>query len=531
MFPAPPSPSGTGVHSSALILLVVFGVGGCGTAEWTPVVAPPDQAPAAGSLDHPLKVHLHSGGLLMLDEWEMEEAGAVLTGSGTRYDLAREAIGDGTVRLPVDSVAVFESSIPSDRITAGYGGGTLAIAILGTISGVVTAACLADPKACFGSCPTFYVDGPDGEELVAEGFSASFARVLEERDVDALPSVQPTTGRFEVTMRNEAMETHAVRSVHLLAAPRTSEGGVVRSSDGRFHSARAWLPPTRCTATEGDCLEQVRVRDRSERQSLGNRLDLATRETIELEFPPVEGPAAVVITARHTLLSTFLFYQNLAYLGNGMGDAIAALERGDPDLREAVTAPIRELGALDVRVQDEDGHWTLAGAYREAGPLASDRQAIVLPEVRRDGPVRVQLDLVQGYWRIDEVAVVGLGEAVEPLVLPPVQVDLHGESRPDVLARLVDPEIHLHTYPGDEVLLAFDLPDGASDTFDFFLESEGYYYEWMRPEWLEDEDPAMAALALSRPDEMFRLLAPEFKAREAGMEELFWQSRFRGGRP
>ncbi len=530
--PAPQlDPSAMALWTAGIVLL---SAGGCGrTAEWRPVLTPPDEAPAPQSLEHPLKAHLHSGELLVLDRWEVTGAD-VLMGAGRRYDLRRDLVGPEDVRIPLDSVALFESSVPSDRLFAGYGGGTAVVAILGTITGGITLACLADPKSCFGSCPTFYVEGSDGEELVAEGFSASFARVLEERDVDALPGLREVDGRFEITMRNEAMETHAIRSVRLLAVREPSGASVVQTANGGFIAADEWGAPIRCVTEEGSCLEAVRGRDGLEWRSWASDEDLASRERIELEFPPMEGEAAMVVTARHTLLSTFLFYQNLAYLGSGVGEAMASLERGDPHLRKAVTAPIRELGALDVLVEDGTGEWVQAGSFREAGPLASDQQAILLPADRGDGPVRIALDLVQGYWRIDEVALVSLSEPaenVEPVELVLVEALRRGRPDGEALKRLLDPAIHLHTYPGDEIVLVFDVSQGGLDTVGFFLESEGYYYEWMRPEWLEEEDPVMAARSLSRPHEMFRELAPEFKAREAGMEELFWQSRFRGRQP
>ena len=74
--------------------------------------------------------------------------------------------------------------------------------------------------------------------------------------------------------------------------------------------------------------------------------------------------------------------------------------------------------------------------------------------------------------------------------------------------------------------LTFRLPPGDSP-LELFLESEGFYYEWMRAEWLAEEDPAMAALALANPAEALRRLAPAYKAEEPFLEGAFWASRFR----
>jgi hypothetical protein len=101
------------------------------------------------------------------------------------------------------------------------------------ISVAVTAFCIADPKACFGSCPTFYLEGAGGAPIHAEGFSSSVAPSLEARDVDALYRARPAAnGAVTVTMKNEALETHVVRHVKLLAAARPT-GGACAGDPGR----------------------------------------------------------------------------------------------------------------------------------------------------------------------------------------------------------------------------------------------------------------------------------------------------------
>ena len=82
--------------------------------------------------------------------------------------------------------------------------------------------------------------------------------------------------------------------------------------------------------------------------------------------------------------------------------------------------------------------------------------------------------------------------------------------------------------PGDAYRISFDLP-GPGPELELFLDTEGYYYEWMRTEWLPEENPVMAALALGAPGQALRALAGPFKAREATLEAAFWASRFRKG--
>src|SRR6185503_12836908 len=122
------------------------------------------------------------------------------------------------------------------------------LVVLGVVGGAslaMTAVCLLNPKACFGSCPTFYVQGEHGWSLRAEGFSSSIARVLEATDVDALGVVDPPAGRFDLQMTNEALETHVVRWVRVLSAPRPEGVRVLRGEAG-FRIARAMAAPLSC---------------------------------------------------------------------------------------------------------------------------------------------------------------------------------------------------------------------------------------------------------------------------------------------
>jgi hypothetical protein len=50
--------------------------------------------------------------------------------------------------------------------------------------------------------------------------------------------------------------------------------------------------------------------------------------------------------------------------------------------------------------------------------------------------------------------------------------------------------------------------------------------EWMRNEWLNEENPAMLYRMLLNPAQYYKDLAPQFKQIEAVMEETFWSSKY-----
>jgi hypothetical protein len=483
-------------------------------------------APPAPREDSPeLKVHLRSGELIVLRSWKVTPGEERLTGEGQAYSVAREKKGPpGRHDVRIPDVVLLETSSPASVTSVGLGLVATTTIVLGGITGY----CAINPKGCFGSCPTFYLEdegGREPERPQAEGFSESIARALEARDVDALLAERPGGSEVAVVMRNEALETHAVRRVRLLAAPRSRGGRVLAGTDERLYPTPALVPPLACRAPEGDCRDALGAVDATGRASPADAADLAAREVIELRFPAARGPSAIAIAARQTLLSTFLFYQTMAYTGRGAGAFLAGLERGGPEAGRRALGMARILGGIDVEVAEGDSPWRSVGRFDEAGPIAGDLRVVPF-ESSGTGPLRVRLRLARGHWRLDAVALAALDEPVSPVALEPVSVEHEGRRDERARARLVDGERHLVTHPGDAYRLTFRLPP-ADGPLELFLESEGFYYEWMRSEWLAEEDPGMAALALAFPAEALRRLAPAYKGEEPHLERAFWASRFR----
>lgn len=486
----------------------------------------------------PLKVHLRSGDLVVYDRWAEDSAGKRYHGSGLRYDRDRRLSKSGIIEISVDSVALLETS--RDKPGFGYFLGTTLLASYTVVTGIITVSCLADPKSCFGSCPTFYLESGDSDRPAAEGFSSSVARVLEETDVDDLRATV-SAGPVFIRMRNEALETHAVRSLRLHALPESSGSRVFATAEGSFRVATRLLEPASCLASEGDCLERTTTMDGKERTSKTDSTDLSVREIMELEFPPTAGsvPLGLVIAARNTFVSTFLFYQTLSYLGSKTGDFLASLERNEGNLADRVRKSMSLLGDIKVSMQGADGEWRPAGGFSEAGPIAADVHLLELQPRTGKEPLRVRLNMTRGFWRLDYVALAELGGSIESVLLPPVSVARVEGSKavtddPSALQSLLNPDRYLVTGPGDHYRIEFRIPGQdhmnlaiGKGRYRLFLESRGYYYEWMRREWLKEESPELATRMFFQPTVMFRALAPDFKAREAAMEKTFWSSRFR----
>jgi hypothetical protein len=473
-----------------------------------------------GSLDTKtspvLKAHMKDGRLYVLSSWKVDEKARVVTGTGHLLGVDRKESAAGPFRVAIDDVALFETN-DAPRMSP-------AIAPLTVVTGVslaVTAACILNPKACFGSCPTFYVTDGERPVLQAEGFSDSISPTMEATDIDALYRARPHDRTLMVRMTNEALETHVVKHVEVLTVPRPAGGRVFRDADDTFYGATALRAATACAAPEGNCAEALSAFDGKERASLADGSDLATREELTLDFPASAAPArGLVIAARQTLLTTYLLYQGLAYLGSQATAGLAELER-NPSLKDRVLEAHHRLGTIEVLLPDGAGGWRKVGEAFETGPLAVDTHLVHLPPLP-PGPVRVRLRLTKGNWRLDWVALAELGPRLEATRLEPSAIAGKTDDGRTVSPR---PAETIVTMPGDAYTFDFELPEHP-ERYELFLSSRGYYLEWMRREWLAEESEARATLLLATPSLALRWLAPAYKRQEASMERLFWESRY-----
>lgn len=501
----------------AVFLLLTLSAAGCARVQHRALVRPAYAATLEPESRF-LKAHMRDGRLYVLHEWSVEPGGAGIQGTGDLLDANRRLLETRTFRLAADSIALLETNVVTTSAAVPV------MVVLSAGSAFISLLCISDPKACFGSCPTFYASA-DAPRPAAEGFSSSIAPALEATDIDALWGARVAGAGYALWMRNEALETHVVRSVDLLVAPRPPGGRVLATPSGEFRAVWGIRAPERAWDDEGDCLPALLAFDGSERWSPADSTRLDARETIEIEFAAAPGESlGLVIAARQSLLTTFLFYQALAYLGRSAGACLAALQQGDASTLTRAREIGNRIGGIDVQRQDPNGAWLPVGSVSESGPIATDVRMLMLPPARA-ARERVRLELTRGAWRIDWIALAVVGPRVVPERLRPVAVTHDGVPDPAALGALLDSARTLITLPGDVYEISFALPSDVPDP-EIFLESRGYYLEWMRPEWLAEENPVRAAVFFLDPTGTLRELAGEYKRSEPEMERLFWGSRY-----
>jgi hypothetical protein len=467
-----------------------------------------------------IKLHMREGGVFILNDWNTDLKSKTISGSGKQFDYNRALVDSGKYDILLNDVVLAETNSIKE------GTGSSVLATMSVITGIVGIICITNPKACFGSCPTFYFNNGDNYIIQSEGFSASIAPALEDYDIDALYKSIPVSEQLELQLRNEAMETHVIRSADLLALKKKDNARIYVTPDERFIEAYKHTEPAEVIGYEGSIFEKVYDFDGKERFSSADSVDLSVRECIDITFcNSNQGEKGLVIASRQTLLTTFLVYQALAYMGNQAGEWIAHLERNKNTLGKYIKSPGKLLGNIEIFIADSAGNWIKAGEVGETGPIATDIKLVPLGNFNSGSDIKIRLKLTKGLWRIDYLALADLGDDVKPLLIQPNSAFPETSNGSKITELLTNPDSVLVTLPGDKYLINYKLPENFME-YEYFLKSRGYYIEWMREEWVSEENPQKVLQLFYNSKQALKDLAPEFKKIESEMEETFWSSKY-----
>lgn len=477
------------------------------------------------SIASPVKAHLKDGSVVIYPTGATVGRDSI-HGSGMWYDALRRDSTAHAAALAMDRVVGLESfslrtnTAQSALVSLAASAGIAVVAV----AGIVAIACIADPK-CFGSCPTVYTMAESGEVLEAELFSYSVAPLLEARDVDLLGARVDAQGYVDLEIRNEALETHQINHLELLEVRHAAGESVLPDERGRPLVVDGYAAARARDRTGRDVSAELAMRDSmsfaTQRQVLASASLDDMHDHIDIAVPRPSGrdSVAVVLRMRNSLLNTVLFYDMM------LGSAGAkALDWLGTDLQRI--GPAVELGSwyasrFGMWVAVEDG-----GAYRavtrvaDTGPIAWTDMAVLVPVPATGDSMRIRLSFVMDEWRIDQVRVALDARRAEPRSIRLMDVIGADEmSIPDALLRMAEPdELYVETGPGHRFTARFHAgADRGDGTRTFLLSSQGFYTEWIRPDWVRfaqqpepfrPGDPTLLA-ALRRWDEV----KPEFERR------------------
>ena len=481
------------------VLLVTILVAACVHVFVTPeatAVRPPggERTDTSRSL---LKVHLLDGSTVLFRPGARISAGRI-EGDGTRYALLT-SVGGPVGAVPMDSVAGVEAL--SDRTDA-----TATVVVSVAATALLAGAAVLFAVAAFGSCPTVYADAGNGLVLQAEGFSYAISPLLEHRDLDPLRVRPDADGVIRLELRNEALETHFLNQVEIVAAHHAPGTEVVPDQGGRPVTVSGFSAVRRARDRAGrDVASMIAAHDgvlystAADVVTAAHEGDLDDWIDLEIDELPAGDSIAVVLRLRNSLLNTVFLYEGML----GGRDAPELLTQDLEKVAQTVDLARWYVKTLGMRATVEGvpfhagepftGHARLP----DVGPIAFRDVAIVLPRsAARDGHARVRLAFVADNWRIDEVRVAGTLSrpavttlAVARVVVPTPAVGNGPTVDAAALPALADAdERYLETRPGQRMTLEFAPvvahARDASSEVTYLIGWQGWYREWLRPSWL-----------------------------------------------
>jgi hypothetical protein len=469
----------------------------------------------------PVKAHLLDGSTVLYAAG-LTVHSDTLRGRGQRYDLRLRFQGPVDL-VPLDSVAGMETFRTGINVPA-----SMALSVPATALGALGV--FAGLKAIFGSCPTIYADSAGTPVLEAESFSYSIAPLFETRDVDRLGVRPDARGEVRLEVRNEALETHYLNHLELLEVEHAADETVLPDAGMLPLAVRGLRAPASAVDRSGrDVRPVVDVADGRAYETAAALLASVDardmRDHLDLVFPAPAGAdsAAVVLRLRNSLLTTILLYdvmlaaqgaRALDWLGSEIGKVGSVLELGQWYNRHM---------GLRISVW-EDGAYRQVARIGDTGPIAWKEVAAVVPVPPGDS-LRVRLSFVADAWRIDRVALAAGVRRPEARAIPAGRAtNADGEPEPAALLHLRSPdEQYLQTTPGQRFILHF--PTGAGEARGprtYLLASQGYYSEWIRPDWVRT---AAEARPFRPTDEMLLEAIGRWRSRKEPFEEEFYATR------
>lgn len=385
------------ISSLICFLILSLSLSDCTTVKVSRELVEVENAKSINKERKYVKVHMKEGDLYVLNSWFVDEGKRQISGLGNHLDINRSIIGSPLNKfiLRYDDILLIETN---DK---GTNPGAPAMVVAAVATGAFAIYCAINPKACFGSCPTYFVDRGDSLKLVGEGFSSSISKTLEAVDVDRIDdSVEISLGNFFLTVKNEALETHMIKKVNMLLVERELGTRVLNEEGKGFYQINNFQAPEKALYNHTSVLEMVEDQDDLEWFSLADSIDLSEKEEIYLHYNNPGKETALVIRKRQSLMTTFLFYHSLSLLGNASAYYYSQMESSSDWIRKRSLKMYDLLGGIEFWYAGENGRWEKVTEINEQGPIAQSANLVLLPK-SNGKKINIKIRMTRGLWRIN----------------------------------------------------------------------------------------------------------------------------------
>lgn len=439
------------------------------------------------------KVFLNNDDILILENGFTRKDNS-LVGQYQRYDFKGNQLGDGYV-VSLDSIVAITQYIDNTS------GGLYFANALNIFFGVPLTAlaiyCLACPKCCFGSCPTVYIPSDSGYILEAELFSKSISRQLEDNDLDMLKYKVLSDGNLKLKITNEALETHHINKFNLIAVSHPKATKVFQTNNDEIILINELIPAEQVISSSGKNISELLKTDdelyfRSDENKILELREKPVKDFIEVTSftKPGKEKVKMLIKYRNTLLTTTLLYD--VVIGSQGINALEWTKKMNDDKFYAMQfKSVYDLfSGLSIECKTNN-NWTEIGKYQDAGPINWKYSAAEIP-VNSDGKIQIRLNFIPDNFMIDYIAIdtIDCKDNFKVEKLDPVSItDFKNQTRNEIADLITaDDNRYLITNPGDSYLIDYKIDKPFDNEISLFIESKGYYNEWIRGSWISNQN-------------------------------------------
>jgi hypothetical protein len=184
-----------------------------------------------------------------------------------------------------------------------------------------------------------------------------------------------------------------------------------------------------------------------------------------------------------------------------------------------------EFSGITIQVL-ENGEYKTRGRVGDTGPIAWRNAAVRVPLDTRDDTLSVRLSFLPDNILVDWVAFDFDTPELELRQARCAEIrDQAGARREDAIEALsADDEQYCVTYPGESLDMTFSAPTPLDVDRTFFVSSNGFYVEWIRPAWVREAEPA-PGFDLAKGDLNRMKLAELWVAKKDSFEGQFFSYR------
>lgn len=481
------------LNSCLLILTYLFIMQGCFFPIYEPELIYKKDIRKLIDIKTPSRAYLLDGSIVIFEDG-FKVLNDTVYGLGKRYWINQSEINNSNKIIPLDSIGtmtVFQDVTPESRNVA-----NVSTTIFGAVLVPISIYCVSCPKCCFGSCPTVYTIDDNTYSFETELFSYSVSSLMEDKDLDVLNKKIPENGEYIIRITNEALEIHYINQLSLVVTKHPLNTNVYPTPEGNIVSIRNPIPPDEAYNSENKIItDKIRIADdvyyRSD-TALVNKLKegpFFDWIDIKTKAPQNVQSAKMLIRYRNTLLSTLLFYD--VVLGSQGIKALEWNERMNSDLIYANQFKTIYKAFSGISINSFNGEkWIKNSMLYDAGPLNWKYCVQEIPVY--NGEINIRLKFVPDNFMIDYIAFdfEQINADIQSLEIYPYEIlDNDGNPRGEVIELLRnDDDNYLITNPGESYRLHYNIEKSNECEQTVFIDSKGYYTEWIRGSWLKNNN-------------------------------------------